>query len=142
MVVAEGINGSGRDAWVLPAWADDQAFPPAAERLHWKKGVTADITQGSMTQHLDHIIQRLSRLAILPEREQERIARQVQEILDNADSKAAAEKALQESQKPQNVWDMAKLAFADIPEEEWRKLPADGAAEHDHYLYGSPKRNP
>lgn len=29
----------------------------------------------------------------------------------------------------------------DIPEDEWQKLPVDGAEEHDHYLYGSPKKN-
>jgi hypothetical protein len=29
----------------------------------------------------------------------------------------------------------------DVPAEEFAKLPRDGASEHDHYLYGSPKRN-
>ena len=28
-----------------------------------------------------------------------------------------------------------------LPDEVFEKLPADGASEHDHYLYGSPKRN-
>ena len=28
----------------------------------------------------------------------------------------------------------------DIPEEEFLKLPADGAEQHDHYIYGTPKR--
>ena len=28
-----------------------------------------------------------------------------------------------------------------IPDEVFERLPADGASEHDHYLYGSPKRN-
>ncbi len=28
-----------------------------------------------------------------------------------------------------------------IPEEELEKLPTDGAAELDHYIYGTPKRN-
>jgi hypothetical protein len=31
--------------------------------------------------------------------------------------------------------------MADTPPEELRKLPADGASEHDHYIYGWPKRN-
>jgi hypothetical protein len=30
---------------------------------------------------------------------------------------------------------------ADVPQEEFAKLPKDGASEHDHYLYGHPKRN-
>jgi hypothetical protein len=31
--------------------------------------------------------------------------------------------------------------MADTPPEELAKLPADGASEHDHYIYGWPKRN-
>jgi|GEM_PF-2677233 len=30
--------------------------------------------------------------------------------------------------------------FAAIPPEESRRLPLDGAAQHDHYIYGTPKR--
>jgi len=29
----------------------------------------------------------------------------------------------------------------DIPSDEWEKLPVDGAENHDHYLYGSRKKN-
>ena len=28
-----------------------------------------------------------------------------------------------------------------LPAEAFEALPTDGASEHDHYLYGSPKRN-
>ena len=28
---------------------------------------------------------------------------------------------------------------AQVPPEEWDKLPHDGSINHDHYLYGSPK---
>ncbi len=28
---------------------------------------------------------------------------------------------------------------AQVPPEEWDKLPHDGAINHDHYLFGSPK---
>jgi hypothetical protein len=31
--------------------------------------------------------------------------------------------------------------MADTPPEELAKLPRDGASEHDHYIYGWPKRN-
>ena len=38
------------------------------------------------------------------------------------------------------IWErLAKLA-ADAPEDELAKLPTDGASQHDHYLYGAPKR--
>lgn len=29
---------------------------------------------------------------------------------------------------------------ADVPPEELAKLPTDGASQHDHYIYGTPKR--
>lgn len=28
----------------------------------------------------------------------------------------------------------------EIPLDEWRELPPDGAENHDHYLYGAPKK--
>ena len=30
--------------------------------------------------------------------------------------------------------------MSDVPPEELAKLPEDGASEHDHYIYGWPKR--
>jgi hypothetical protein len=30
--------------------------------------------------------------------------------------------------------------WADIPDEVRAKLPSDGASQHDHYIYGVPKR--
>lgn len=33
------------------------------------------------------------------------------------------------------------MRFKDVPEEVWERMPTDGASEHDHYLYGWPKRN-
>ena len=29
---------------------------------------------------------------------------------------------------------------SELPLDEWRELPADGAENHDHYLYGAPKK--
>ena len=40
------------------------------------------------------------------------------------------------------LWEIAEEISAQVPLEEWEKLPADGAEQHDHYLYGSPKVNP
>jgi Arc/MetJ-type ribon-helix-helix transcriptional regulator len=38
------------------------------------------------------------------------------------------------------IWEVAEELAASIPPEEWDKLPVDGAAQHDHYIYGTPKR--
>ena len=44
------------------------------------------------------------------------------------------------AEKP--IWEIADELFGAIPDEELARLPMDGAAEHDHYLYGWPKRSP
>ena len=38
------------------------------------------------------------------------------------------------------IWEQCVDAFKDVPEEELDRLPIDGAAQHDHYIYGTPKR--
>jgi hypothetical protein len=40
-----------------------------------------------------------------------------------------------------SILDLAQRASAQIPAEELNKIPRDGAAQHDHYLYGAPKRD-
>lgn len=37
------------------------------------------------------------------------------------------------------IWERILALTADAPPEELAKLPADGAAQIDHYLYGTPK---
>jgi hypothetical protein len=43
-----------------------------------------------------------------------------------------------EARKP--VWERILERTAAIPDEKWDKLPTDLAEQHDHYLYGTPKR--
>lgn len=38
------------------------------------------------------------------------------------------------------IWEVIEEILGDVPEEELMKLPPDGAVEHDHYIYGLPKR--
>lgn len=38
------------------------------------------------------------------------------------------------------IWEVFEEITAGIPEAEWAKLPTDGAEQHDHYIYGTPKR--
>jgi hypothetical protein len=40
------------------------------------------------------------------------------------------------------IWEVAEDLRRSVPAEEWAKLPADGAEQHDHYIYGTPKRPP
>ena len=38
------------------------------------------------------------------------------------------------------IWKVAAELRKNVPAEEWAKLPTDGARQHDHYIYGTPKR--
>jgi len=42
------------------------------------------------------------------------------------------------SAKP--IWEAIDEIIATIPPEEFEKVPRDGAEQHDHYIYGTPKR--
>ena len=39
------------------------------------------------------------------------------------------------------IWDVILDNMKDVPAEEFARLPKDGASQHDHYLYGHPKRD-
>jgi len=57
-----------------------------------------------------------------------------------AEAAATATSSAAHQQKP--IWDRILERTASIPDEEWDKLPTDLAEQHDHYIYGTPKRPP
>lgn len=38
------------------------------------------------------------------------------------------------------IWERISALASDAPPEELAKPPTDGASQHDHYIYGTPKR--
>ena len=38
------------------------------------------------------------------------------------------------------LWQVVSEAAESLPADVVKRLPADGAEEHDHYIYGTPKR--
>ncbi len=38
------------------------------------------------------------------------------------------------------IWEEILDLVKDVPPEELDKLPTDGASQHNHYIYGTPKR--
>jgi hypothetical protein len=40
-----------------------------------------------------------------------------------------------------HISEVIREIMSDVPPEVFENLPGDGASEHDHYLYGHPKRN-
>ena len=67
--------------------------------------------------------------ALPPERQQQ--------VLDFVDF--LAQKT--QPQPPQKtIWEEIDEHMAKVPDEVWEKVPTDGSYQHDHYLYGTPKR--
>jgi hypothetical protein len=46
------------------------------------------------------------------------------------------------NQKPgeRPIWEVIEEIMKDVPDEVIHKLPVDGAEQHDHYIYGTPKK--
>ena len=63
-----------------------------------------------------------------------------QEQAQAAEQAAANEEPTPGPRKP--IWERILERSAAIPDEEWDKLPTDLAEQHDHYIYGTPKRPP
>src|SRR5438128_2664243 len=58
--------------------------------------------------------------------------------------RASPPAARQEPSAPRHkpIWDVIEEENRSIPPEVWDALPADLAEQHDHYIYGTPKRPP
>jgi hypothetical protein len=85
-----------------------------------------------MAANLENTIQ--EKVKALPEEKQERVLSLVEELLKENNGEQ-----VRVSARP--LWEIAEEISSQIPAEEWAKLPRDGAEQHDHYLYGSSKRN-
>ena len=55
-------------------------------------------------------------------------------------AKAKYKEEMAVSQRSVSVLDIFREAREAIPDETWHTLPADLAAQNDHYIYGKPKR--
>lgn len=50
------------------------------------------------------------------------------------------EELLKRRRPPKPIWEMVEELLKDIPDEDIAQMPTDGAEQHDHYIYGTPKR--
>ena len=50
------------------------------------------------------------------------------------------EELLKRRRPPRPIWEMVEELLRDIPQEVQDSLPTDGSEQHDHYIYGTPKR--
>jgi Arc/MetJ-type ribon-helix-helix transcriptional regulator len=55
---------------------------------------------------------------------------------EQARAQPAATNQADAAQLRKPIWERILERSAAIPDEEWDKLPVDGAEQHDHYIYG------
>ena len=85
-------------------------------------------------------------LATCPELEDYQIqGESIDFILDQLKAKLKNHFTTQTATEARNsrpIWELAQEITSDMTEEEIAQLPIDGSEQHDHYIYGIPKRNP
>lgn len=59
-----------------------------------------------------------------------------QQVLEFVESLAGT----QPEPTPKTIWEKIDELMAQVPDKEWENVPTDGSYQHDHYLYGTPKR--
>ncbi|MDQ3635561.1 MAG: hypothetical protein M3405_13785 [Acidobacteriota bacterium] len=69
-------------------------------------------------------------IRILPEDKQKQVLEYVKNICEEDQNKPNEKK----------IWEKIDEIVKDIPEKSFQGMPTDGSLNHDHYLYGSPKR--
>ena len=85
-----------------------------------------------MSANLEQAI--LKKLQALPDGKQQEVLALVEALLDK-------EQLAQPESTRRPIGEIFEELNSQIPFEEWADLPRDGAEQHDHYLYGSPKRS-
>ena len=85
-----------------------------------------------MSQHLKAVYEHGVFRPLQPVQLQEH--KEVTLVLKIADTEGGASE-----EKP--IWEFAADLVRDIPEDVLESVPADGAAQHDHYLYSTRKRD-
>lgn len=85
-----------------------------------------------MSANLEQAI--LKKLQALPDGKQQEVLALVEALLDK-------EQLAQRESTRRPIGEIFEELSSEIPFDEWAELPRDGAEQHDHYLYGSPKRS-
>ncbi len=71
----------------------------------------------------------------LPLQSQEEVLEFIEEKLSSANSATSSQK---KDSRP--IWEVIDERVSKLSAETLEKLPVDGAENHDHYLYGAPKK--
>ncbi|MEP7273856.1 MAG: hypothetical protein ABI882_20315 [Acidobacteriota bacterium] len=63
---------------------------------------------------------------------------QQREVLDFVEQLA---KSTVSAKSTRGIWEEVEEISTRVPDEAWHDVPSDGSQQHDHYLYGAPKKN-
>lgn len=92
-----------------------------------------------MTQQLTTLIQQAEALSVNDQLTLiAHLAQKLKLVTDQPASQDPSE-ALNSSTPVKTLWQIADDFMSDLSEEDLAQLPHDGAVEHDHYIYGTPK---
>ncbi|MBW4582236.1 MAG: hypothetical protein KME42_21940 [Tildeniella nuda ZEHNDER 1965/U140] len=69
-------------------------------------------------------------LKLLPKEQQTEVLEFVQTLVEKTAS----------TEPKKTIWEKIDDIMANVPDEAWENMPTDGSYQHDHYLYGTPKR--
>lgn len=53
---------------------------------------------------------------------------------------SAPEREVAEAAAERPIWEVIAEYVREIPEDELDRIPHDGSVNHDHYLYGAPRK--
>jgi hypothetical protein len=79
----------------------------------------------------------IEKLRVLPASRQAEVLRFVEEL---ADVEPRADNGHSVGRVP--IWEKIQAIMDDVPDEVLANIPTDGSINADHYLYGSPKKQP
>ena len=84
-----------------------------------------------MSANLEQAI--LEKIQALPDEKQQEILALVEAMLNQAQ-----ERQPREAIRP--IWEIIEEISNQAPPGTWDSVPTDGSVNHDHYLYGAPKK--
>ena len=85
-----------------------------------------------MSANLEQAI--LEKIQELPDEKQQEVLALVDKML-----KEEQESRPRKSGRP--IWQIIEEISSQAPPGTWDSVPSDGSVNHDHYLYGAPKKN-
>lgn len=93
-----------------------------------------------MTQQLMTLIQEAESLSVDEQLTLiAHLAQNIQATAGQSDLKTQPDEETEAPRTNKSIWQIAADFSKDLPEEVLARLPHDGAVEHDHYIYGTPK---